>query len=84
MHNKFELNQIIHRLDTIVFIHMHADITIKMTQMNSGDLKKHKHVKILMLNFFMIAVLSLHSIFPESKKKKKEILGTFQRINFCV
>ena len=47
--------------------HIHAYITVKIAQVNSGGMKTFKYVKISMLNFFTITILSLHSIFSESK-----------------
>ena len=42
--------------------------------MNSGDLKTYKYVKITKSNFFTITILSLHSIYSESKKRMVSIL----------
>ena len=69
MYAKFEFNRI-HRLDSIVFTrtYTHAYITVKIAQMNSGDIKACKYVKISKSIFFMIAMLSLHNIYSESKK----------------
>ena len=43
--------------------------------MNSGELKTYKYVKISKSNFFMITILSLHSICSESKKLFQHVLN---------
>ena len=57
----------IHSLDAIMFTHTHTYIIVKIAEMNSGDLKMYKYVKISKLNFFTITILSLHCICSESK-----------------
>ena len=38
--------------------------------MNSGDLEPYKNIKISKSDFFLITILSLHTICPENEKEK--------------
>ena len=71
MQSKFELNQK-YRLDIIIFSRIHSYISVKIAWMNSGHHKLFKYVKTSKSRFFMITMLSLHSICYKSTKKGLE------------
>ena len=89
IHTKTKFNRK-HRLDIIVFSHIHTDthtrihtyIAVKLAKMSSRHLKRINMSKSQSQIFFMITTLSSHSVCSENYKSRKVPLLTKKTVNF--